>query len=357
MKKTTLTVAMLLTKSFLFAQGNQSTISESGNFNVAHVDQADIHSSHIIQVSSATNASDGNLATVRQSSISNFNISQSEARIEQFGKSHISTVLQTGKNKLESYIGSDGTTPAANSDNETYAKQYGNDNAGKQFIRGASANQSLLSLNQGGNGNNSVQTASWAVLSKGSAVQSGNTNDVWQQIDGTNNIASTVQTGSGNYSFQWIENGGSANNVNSVLQTSNNNISRIVTTGDDNVFVLNQIGDNNKSVGISGGIYTNAEQTGDRNNAVLTQTGDNNEIWLEQKGDDNTIQGTSLAGALQLGTFNKTIFSQVADGSTIISKQIGHHNSEQVMQTGNGQSSDVRQIGNSNNTNVTQANN
>ena len=265
-------------------------------------------------------------------------------------------MVQIGDNSLEAFIGSDGNTVDANLDNETSARQFGTGNVGKQYIRGAAANQSLLSLNQGGQNNNSTQTASWAVLSKGSVLQSGDGNDSWQQVDGTKNEAYTTQLGNANYSYQWIENGGSADNLSKVLQTGNNNKSFTLSKGDHNTFSLTQIGNSNKSVGITGSDWTNAEQIGDRNKAVITQTGDNNEIWLEQKGDDNTIKGTSSVGALQLGNNNKTLFSQVSDGSTIISKQLGNSNYEKVAQTGDRQSSDVRQTGNHNNSVVTQGN-
>lgn len=348
MKKLTLTVASLLAGSTLFAQSNESKAVENGNFNRSLVTQSGTHKSNILQNSSALSVADENLTTVNQSNISAYNIFGSKSNVEQNGKSHISSITQIGNNNLDVYIGSDGTTPSANVDNETRAIQYGNLNNGKQVIRGASANQSLLTLDQGGNDNNSNQTASWAVSSKGAVVQTGNSNDVWQQVDGTRDEASTVQIGDDNYSYQWIENGNSHDNKNTVLQTGNNNISRVVTSGEDNKFNLLQIGKSNKLVGITGGIYTNAIQSGSANNAVLTQAGDNNEVWLEQTGDRNSIKGTSVAGAHQLGNFNKSVFDQDGDDNTIVSKQFGHHNSEIVTQTGDSHVSTVKQLGNNN---------
>ena len=355
MKKIILTVAMLLAGGYLFAQGSLSNISETGNYNRAIVTQAGSHTSSVIQKSNSTSVVDENLTTITQTNIPAYNNTGNSSVVEQYGKSHISTVVQIGDNKLEAYIGSDRTTDDANFDNEISARQFGVDNIGKQYIRGAAATKSLLILNQGGQGNNSVQTASWAVSSKGSVFQSGDANDSWQQVDGNTNEAYTTQLGSTNYSFQWVNDGGSSGNINTVLQTGNLNRSQVITKGDDNNFSLSQIGNSNRSVGITGNIYTNAEQIGDRNKAVLTQTGDNNDIWLEQKGDDNTIKGTSSVGALQLGSNNKTIFSQVGEDNTIISKQLGHNNDEKVLQTGDTNSSDVRQLGNHNTSNVLQA--
>ncbi len=357
MKKLTLTVASLLAGSTLFAQSNESKIVETGDYNQAVVTQAGTHTSSVFQASSAQNLADKNLTTVTQNNINAYSISESESVVEQYGKSHISTVLQTGKNYIEVFIGSDGTSPSENVDNETNARQYGFLNSGLQVIRGATANQSLLSLDQGGTNNNSVQTASWAVSSKGIVVQNGNENDVWQQIDGTRDEAYTTQLGDQNYSYQWIENGSSQDNINTVIQTGNGNISRVITKGDDNRFSLLQIGNNNKLVGLAGGIYSNAEQTGDDNVATITQSGDDNEVLLQQSGDGNTIKGTSIAGAFQLGSSNKAIFSQNGDNLTIISKQFGHQNLEDAAQTGDGHISNVKQLGNQNSSIGVQANN
>ena len=357
MKIIFLTVAATLAGYYLMAQDNVSLVGETGDFNRAVITQVGTHSSSVLQKSNSSSQADENLATITQTNIPGYNTSGSLSNVEQHGVSHLSTVVQVGKNSLEAYIGSDGSSVDANIDNTTNTVQFGTDNLGKQYIRGASANNSLLSLDQGGQSNNSVQTASWAIFSKGVVFQSGNANGSWQQIDGSENEAHTTQLGTGNYSFQWIENGGSSKNINSVLQTGNSNTSLVLASGDDNFFDISQIGNSNSSVGITGNIYTNAEQLGDRNKAVLTQSGDGNQIWLDQRGDDNVIKGTSILGALQLGNLNKTIFSQVGDENTIISKQLGHNNFEIVSQSVDGNSSDVRQLGNSNTSNVGQSGN
>jgi|GEM_PF-5424790 len=356
MKKIILTVAMLLAGGYLFAQNSVSTIVETGDYNVGQVTQAGTHTSSILQKSNSTSIVDLNLATVTQTNIPVYNTTGNSSKIEQHGNSHISTVIQIGDNSLEAFIGSDGANVSENVDNETYAKQNGEGNAGKQYIRGGSANQSTLTLNQGGKNNNSVQTASWAVLSAGNVTQGGNNNDSWQQVDGTNNDAYTTQLGLNNYSFQWIENGGSEDNVSTALQAGNFNRSQVLTKGDNNSFNLSQIGNGNASVGITGNIYSNAEQIGDGNASLLTQTGDNNQFWTEQKGNDNNIKGTTFVGALQLGNLNQAIFSQNGDENTIISNQIGHNNFEKVVQSGEGQNSITRQTGDANVGNISQGN-
>jgi minor curlin subunit len=356
MKKIILTVAALLAGGFVFAQNSVSTIVETGDHSRAIVTQAGTHTSSVLQKSNATSVADENLATITQTNIPVYNTTGNSSLVEQHGNSHIITVIQIGDNALEAYIGSDGSFVDANTDNETFARQNGVGNDGEQYIRGGGATKSKLTLNQGGLTNSSTQIASWAVSSKGTVSQAGNSNGSWQQVDGTKNEASTTQLGDDNYSFQWIENGGSSDNRSNVLQAGNRNTSGVLIKGDDNVFSLSQIGNDNVLVGITGGIYSNAEQIGDGNSAVLTQTGDENEFWVEQTGNDNKIKGTTLVGALQLGTGNKAIFSQNGDENTIISNQVGHNNFEKVIQTGEEQNSITRQTGVANVGNISQGN-
>lgn len=356
MKKIIVTVAMLLAGGYVFAQNSVSTIVETGDYSKAIVTQAGTHNSSVLQKSNATSVAEENLVTITQTNIPIYNTTGNASKVEQHGNSHISTVTQIGDNALEAYIGSDGLTVDANVDNETFARQNGVGNIGLQYIKGAVANESKLTLNQGGFDNTSTQTASGSISSSGSVAQAGNRNESWQQVEGQRNEAFTIQLGDDNYSFQWIEGAGSADNISYALQAGDRNTSRVLTKGDENVFNLSQIGNDNISVGITGDINSNAEQIGDGNSAVLTQTGDDNQFWVEQKGNDNSIKGTTLVGAFQLGTNNKAIFSQNGDENTIVSNQIGHDNFEKVIQTGESHHSITRQTGNANVGNISQGN-
>ncbi|TDE15318.1 hypothetical protein [Dyadobacter psychrotolerans] len=355
MKKLTLTVATLLGGFHVFAQNNGSTVTQIEDFNKSVINQSGTHTSSVLQISTAASVSGENQALVTQNNIPGFQTNNSTSKVEQYGNSHLTTVLQTGQNSLEAYIGSDGTSVGANVDNETSAIQYGTANIAKQIVRGSSATESLLSLNQAGTSNNSHQIASWAVSSEGHVQQSGNRNDVWQQVDGLRNEARVEQFDNDNYAFQWIEGGASADNLSKVSQMGDFNNARVYTHGTDNSFSASQMGDRNDLVGLSGNIYSNAEQIGTDNKALLSQIGDNNKFQIGQDGDRNTIKGTTASGALQLGDFNTGIFSQDGNDLTIISGQFGNNNAETVLQTGNLSKSTVHQSGALNNGIVTQS--
>ena len=355
MKKLTLTVAALLSGYYVFAQSNGSVVTQTGDFNQSVVSQSGTHTSTVLQKSSGEMDAEKNQATVTQKNIPVFQTQGSVSKVEQYGKEHTTTVIQTGRNSLEAYIGSDGSTVSENADNETYATQYGSDNTAKQIVRGSSATKSSLLLNQGGTKNNAHQIASWAVSSEGNVLQSGNRNDAWQHVDGTRNEASIEQFDNDNYAFQWIEGGASADNVSEISQMGDLNNARVYTKGSENTFRVDQMGDQNQVIGLSGNIYSNAQQTGTENTAILSQMGDNNTFRIAQDGDRNKIQGTTTSGALQLGDINTGIFSQNGNDLTIISGQFGNNNIESVTQAGNLSKSVVLQSGGFNTGNVAQS--
>jgi hypothetical protein len=357
MKRLTLTVAALLGGFHAIAQGNNSTVTQTGDFNDALVNETGTHRSTVLQNSNAASLSEKNQTTVTQSNITAGNLKNSVSKVEQHGKSHVTTVIQQGQNSLEAYIGSNGIVANSNENNETYAKQYGAGNIGKQIIQGSSSEGSFLSLTQGGTDNESHQVASNAVDSKGYVTQSGLRNDAWQELEGSNNEARIQQTQDDNHAFQQILGTGSDNNMSMVSQIGHFNVARVVTTGSDNFFDASQVGDRNEVLGLSGALTSHAEQTGDENSATLAQIGNDNKFLILQDGNGNIITGSTSTGALQLGDGNSATFSQEGVGHKIISDQYGNNNTEIVTQTGNGNISTVYQSGAFNRATVRQADN
>jgi hypothetical protein len=353
MKKLTLTVATLLSGVSVFAQNNTSVVNQSGDHNKGNVLQTGKHASTILQTSNAASASQENSADVTQSDISQFQLRESNSRVEQFGNSHVATVVQDGNNNLEAYIGAAG---AFNQNNETYAKQYGSVNSGLQRIEGTASSGSFLSLNQTGGSNESEQIAFQAADSKGWVAQSGEQNRAIQRIEGNDNEAKIQQTSDGNDAFQQIVGLASSGNYSSIVQSGNDNNARIVTEGSDNKFEATQVKDRNSVVGLDGSATSNATQTGDGNDILLNQIGYDNAFRIRQVGDNNSVGGAGVLGALQLGDNNTAIFSQEGFDLKIISDQYGNNNFHEVNQTGNGSESITRQSGSSNRANVTQAN-
>lgn len=336
----------------MLAQNNSSVVTQLGDYNKGTVNQNGKHSSSVLQTSNAALATQENVTTVTQNNISAFNLKESNSRVEQFGHSHTTTVIQDGKNSLEAYIGSAG---AFNQNNETYSKQYGSDNAGLQRIQGSSSARSFLSLNQSGVSNQSEQIAYQATDSKGIVTQSGKYNEASQRIEGGDNEARIQQTSDGNSAFQQIVGPNSTGNFSTINQSGNDNNARIVTQGDNNSFDATQLGHRNSVVGLAGTPSSNAIQYGDGNDILLNQIGNDNAFHIRQEGNDNTITGTSVSGALQLGNNNTGIFSQGGSDLTIISDQFGNNNMQTVTQTGNGSESTAFQSGASNMARVTQA--
>ncbi len=356
MKKSISIFALSCIVSYSFAQSSQSHIIATGDFNQADVYQIGTHQSQIFQTSSASNISQQNAADVKQANRPVDNLTGNVSLINQYGNGHESTIKQVGANTMEVYIGADGNgNVSSNAKNKTFANQFGEANNGKQVVRGSSATESSLSMIQFGENNTSSQIASWARSSKGLGTQSGNNNDLWQQVDGLNNEASTLQFGNANYSFQWIENGNSANNLNEVYQSGDNNISRIVTSGSDNYYKLDQLGNDNRAVGISGDQYSNGEQIGEGNGITITQAGNTNQISLRQEGMENTIGGTTVLGALQIGDDNIGKLTQTGNGLKSISGQFGNNNLIEIDQNGNNSSSMIFQAGQINNAFINQA--
>ncbi|REA57755.1 hypothetical protein DSL64_22745 [Dyadobacter luteus] len=352
MKKLTLTVATLLSGFHVLAQNNSSVVTQLGDYNKGTVNQNGKHSSSVLQTSNATLSTQENVTDVTQKNISAFNLKESDSKVEQFGHSHTTTVIQDGKNTLEAYIGSSG---AFNQNNETYSKQYGSENAGLQRIEGSVSTVSFLSLNQSGISNTSDQVAHQAVDSKGIVTQSGNFNDASQRVEGSDNEARIQQTSDGNSAFQQIIGWNSADNFSMITQSGKDNNARIVTEGDNNRFDATQLGDRNSVVGLAGTPSSNATQRGDGNNILLNQIGNDNAFHIRQEGNDNTITGTSVSGALQLGNNNTGVFAQDGSDLKIISDQFGNNNMQIVTQTGNGSESTVFQSGTTNMARVTQA--
>lgn len=336
----------------LYAQ-NISTIDQVGLYNEGTVNQTGSHTSELIQKSNASVSSEENVTTVTQSDIISSSTTGSKSTVKQYGNSHTTTVTQKGKNTLESYIGSQSNP---NVGNQTQADQYGNLNKGEQFITGSAATDSKLTLIQNGTSNISFQNAPSAISTTGYVAQSGKSNTAWQQIEGSQNNASTTQLQDNNYSHQQIELATSSRNTNIVTQTGDFNTSRIVTTGSDNKFNLQQIGDDNVLVGISENISSNAIQNGNLNKSSLIQNGHENDIYLDQTGNSNTIKGYYTTSATQLGDLNSNSFSQNGEGLLIQSSQYGSGNAEQVIQTGSSNTSNVIQTGNLNSSAIRQGN-
>lgn len=349
MKKPILLLVILFPFAGLYAQ-NHSSVSESGDYNTAIIDQNGMHTSTVKQRSNATEEQNGNLVDVSQKNTSP-NLSGNKSKVEQHGRSHKSTVIQTGRNTLESYIGSQ---YRANVANETYSSQYGTDNAGWQSITGSSSTQTSLTLIQNKTDNISIQVAQYAKSSKGYVAQSGIANTSWQKIEGTSNSASTTQLHNNNYSFQQIEGVNSEQNINKVVQTGDRNTSRISVDGNYNEFSLKQVGDDNELIGTSNNFNSKAKQSGDLNKSVLTQNGDENRIRLEQNGNLNTVKGITSSGAIQFGDNNRAVFSQDGDGNTIVSSQYGDKNKEYVDQSGTTSISNILQVGDKNSSSVFQ---
>lgn len=352
MRNPILVIILSFSAMSLYAQ-NVSNIDQVGLNNEGIVKQTGSHASDLVQKSTASGSSEENTASITQSDIIPSSTSGSESIVKQFGNSHTTTVIQIGKNTLESSIGTQSTP---NVGNETQANQYGKLNEGEQFITGSTATDSKLTLIQNGASNSSFQNGLSTISSSGYVAQSGSSNIAWQQIEGSENSASTTQLQNNNFSYQQVELTTSSRNTNTVTQTGDFNTSRIVTTGSDNKFNLQQIGDNNVLVGISENIATNAVQNGNLNKASLIQNGHENDIFLDQTGNSNTIKGYYTTSATQFGDLNSNSFSQNGEGLLIQSSKYGNGNSEQVIQTGSSNTSNAIQTGNLNSSSVRQGN-
>jgi hypothetical protein len=336
----------------VFAQA-RSRKDQYGDHNQAIVTQTGDHDSQVLQKSTATSSAEQNLVTITQKDIISPIRTGSNVIVKQYGNSHTTTVIQTGKNQLESYIGANGTP---NANNETSAKQYGLDNVGKQSILASAGANSVLILIQNGTGNSSTQTAHSTIASTGYVAQSGIENISLQQIEGEGNQASITQLNDYNYSYQSFEGQISSGNSITVKQAGDENSSSIVTSGQSNLFNLQQIGDGNNLVGLSGDPASSAIQNGHLNKTSLLQNGNSNEIRLEQGGNSNTIRGPLTSSATQYGNENLKTLSQNGEGLQIKSAQYGTFNSENVIQTGSLSTSKVIQNGDFNTTVIRQRN-
>ncbi len=358
MKKILSVIILTLAGTYVLAQtGNIGNTVQEGDFNFHFRQQSGIHSSDVYQNSSAGTVDDKNVVTVTQSNRSLDNLTGNESIVKQYGLGHESTITQIGKNNAETYIGADGLGNIdQNTNNTTSIYQYGADNYGKQVVRGGSANESYLGLEQYGTDNQATQIASWSTYSTGFASQAGSDNSVWQQVDGTVNSVSVVQSGDRNTSFQWIKDGSSSNNSVNTNQSGNENNARIVTKGNNNEFLLTQNGHNNQSVGTSGDQYSNGIQTGNVNNTKLSQYGNNNQVMMEQVGDGNSINGYTFMGAAQVGDHNTYKFSQNGLENKSFSNQFGDHNRSDINQNSNGSISNISQQGQVNSAIIFQGN-
>ena len=365
MKKMTLTVAMLLSATYLFAQNNVSEATQNADFSKSVITQTgQDHFSKVTQNSNANNALKENLATVTQLNLGGAH--GNESSIVQGGNTHTSTVTQIGDNKARVYIGglltaNSASSVAKNVDNETSVVQTGTGNEGAQSIYRAISTNTFLDLVQVGTGNVSVQVALNSIDSEGKVVQGTTNNDASQTIEGTNEYASILQVGSNNQAIQVIEGINSANNDNYITQTGSDNFAGIKTIGGDNFFRVTQTGDRNTLEGFSGEL---GKQEGDRNEARFLQTGNDNTFVVSQVGNDNTIEGygiTAGLGANQLGNRNIASISQDGDDNLSQSLQKGSDNTIDLTQTGDDNTSVVRQYtglfssANRNNADITQS--
>ena len=380
MKKLTLTVAMLLSATYLFAQDHISTVNQVNNFNEAVVTQTGgDHNSDVLQTSNAGVAGDFNKVKVTQKDrgAADGNISV----VKQLGNKQKSTVEQEGTNTINVYLGGRlrGSDPssdvAANSGNETYSKQVGTGNKGQQSVYGSTATGTYLELKQRGVNNESEQLGQWSVTSNAFVNQTSTTagNKATQYIDGTDELLSIVQTGNSNEAWQWVNNGGSNNNTTSIIQTGNSNIARIQTTGtgggDYNVSSIVQTGNSNKFKGLGEPAtiwhpQPEAVQNGNSNSVVASQTGNGNTIAMSQTGNSNKIEGAIFLqglGAVQLGNGNKATLVQDGNDNLSQSRQKGDNNTIDLNQDGNDLTSIVSQYkglfssANSNTANIIQA--
>jgi hypothetical protein len=366
MKKLTLTVAALLTATYLFAQNNEQTTTQNNSFNQATIDQLGTnHGSVVVQTSTATVIGDKNVATVKQRDKSALNANSSD--ISQWGKSNKSSVDQTGHNTAQVVIGGrvgQSWADAANAGNETVATQVGENNVGKQSIYGSTATATKLTLSQVGTGNTSEQLGAWSTNSTGKVTQgtyitlpfvgqvavNGTSNNAWQQIDGNLETAEIYQTGKRNNAGQWINDGGSSSNDSYISQVGDDNAAKVISKGSGNVFSSTQAGDDNVVNGVtSGNMWSDAaEQKGNNNSAKLWQLGDGNTFTVRQYGNDNKIQGLLLSSAKQAGDNNEQTINQTGNSNMSKSLQLGDDNALTLAQTGNSNTSTTSQTGDDN---------
>ena len=365
MKKLTLTVAVLLSATYVFAQDHISVINQVNDFNQAVVTQTGgDHNSNVLQTSNAATILQLNKVKVTQkdNGLADGNVSV----VKQGGHNQISTVVQEGTNNMNVYIGGrlNGSNPvsdvAANAGNETYAKQVGTGNKGEQSIYGSNATGTYLELKQKGTNNQSQQNGQYSVASTG-LVDQGNIltssgNMATQFIDGANELVSILQNGNSNQAWQWTNGGSSNNNTSSIVQTGNSNIARIMTkgpgySGDYNFSSITQTGDGNKFKGLGTPVdmwhpEPEAVQNGNNNSVVTLQMGNTNTFSIAQTGNNNKIEGAILLaglGASQMGNSNVATIAQDGDDNLSQSRQKGNSNTIDLSQVGDNLTSVISQ--------------
>ena len=372
------------------------------NGSTASISMAGTTSQAVIQQAFAGGQTDGDAATITQSSA----VQNSIAFINQgngaatFSRNDKATINQTGQNNLSGIVQnsvSAGAGQANGSDNIATVKQMNGVSTVQAFIeQGVSSNgetaqavrnQATItqssgtglqarigqgSLNQGSailttqNGTNTGTTAamlgSIANDNMATITQSGGNNQIATVLQsGRNNLGTITQSAGSNNSAQIVQTGNSRFGRAVITQSSsgNGNDARAFqfagTNADGrgaygNEIEISQVGTGSNNVAIaqqgfqgatssSNDNFIRFTQNGSNNQARMLQTGNNNFVDVTQNGNDNVLQGT--AGP---GTF---------------ASQQGYNNRLTLVQnsgSGAGKVFTYTQIGNNNTQNVVQSN-
>lgn len=397
MKNLLTSAFVLLGLASVYAQSNESEITQQSNYSSAVVEQlGELHKSTITQKNnpslSSTSLSDGNKVTLSQVGFS------SDFSLMQEGIANTSKVAQglVGATSLislgayysvvkQNQLGQRNQLEVEQS--STQASQINQDQQGNSNFADAKQKSGVglypnytpisATINQLQIGNENKMTAlqegigTVPLLSNSviNQTQTGNNNDfvasqnsVGYMISSDSRITQDSQAGdfnkmvaeqngaSNSIDQTVLGLGGNRNNLTAIQNDSGNEIKQTVT-GNNNIFYANQDGARNsaKQTSTANSGWMIGLQKGDNNEMVLNQiSGSNNAIVINQEGNGNDTTMT------QDGYFNGISLNQKGDRNIALGEQDGRGNMMFLVQNGNANDASNIQSGISNTSFVTQ---
>jgi hypothetical protein len=262
-KLSTILVALLFAGSMAYAQDNDASVDQEGNYQTATVTQtgstndADVTQftdNDGMQTAEVIQDGEGNMATVMQTQVGAGNTTPNYAFIEQTGENNTSVQLSNA--------------PGYNSGQSLWGFQDGHDHVLTQTI--VSGYTASLEAYQEGNGNVISQTIWGGGHNTGEVFQHGHENAAIQHLGGSNNgyssgVMAIEQNGRANFAAQYFEGIGLGHYNNGELnQHGRNNNAWQTGNGRDLSAVLDQHGRNN---------WSTQELTGEGHTSTVTQHG------------------------------------------------------------------------------------
>ncbi|GAB4328244.1 MAG: hypothetical protein Kow0037_02420 [Calditrichia bacterium] len=373
---TRIILALLLCVAFLWAQGNQATVSQKGDGNQADVNQQG--ATHQVIITQDTWGT-GHKAVVNQNSgASNFgDILQdqrgAEVYLDQVGSNNEARLKQSGPNLADIDQTGNGNILGQYSDLSKKAFQKN----GTSF----SDDQNWLYLTQTGNGNTAGlwqehhatatikhigDNNNSGVFQSGSPA--GSKNEATIDVTGNANTTDINQFGEGNKASVTLDYYGDAgvaaefNNVD-VDQNGNSNRSTNLIKGQNNIVTVSQTqngswhvlqifgSDNNATItadGINNRGFWLLNGQADLNNLDVSMTGDDNIAGGHIQGDDNDVDVVQTGNDNLVGTDPNNWNTR--DGVVIL----GNQNTVDIQQLSNANAAVVNQTGDNNNAVITQ---